>query len=144
MAERPRILYVVSGTCARGLMAEGLTRYLAGQMVDVETAGPFESAIDPYCQWAMNEAGIDVSLISVEPLDRKHLGSFSHIVALDEPAVTRLKGLSATPTRTWDTPDPASSRLAPADRILVYRAVRNQLEGRIKGLLMEALQVVTS
>lgn len=113
-------------------------------MVDVETAGPFEASIDPYCQWAMNEAGIDISLLNVEPLDRKHLGAFSHIIALDEVAVTSLKGMSATPTRTWNVHDPASVRVAPAERIHSYRAVRNQLETRVKGLLMEALQVVAS
>ncbi len=144
MAQRPRILYVVGGSCCRGLMAEGLTRYLAGQMVEVETAGPFEATLDPYCQWAMNEAGIDISLIQVEPLDRKHLGNFTHVIALDREAEACLAELSARPSAVWLLPDPAAVRAAPAERIRAYRAVRNHLEERIKELLKEALQVAAS
>ncbi|GAB4133156.1 MAG: hypothetical protein Kow001_25320 [Acidobacteriota bacterium] len=144
MAQRPRILYVVGGSCCRGLMAEGLTRYLAGQMVEVETAGPFEPTVDPYCQWAMNEAGVDISLIQVEPLDRKHLSRYTHVIALDPEAEARLAELSVRPSAVWRVPDPAAVRATPAEKIRAYRAVRNHLEKQIKQLLAEVLQVVAS
>lgn len=127
-------------------MAEGFIRSLAGSMVDVETAGPFESAIDPYCQWAMNEVGVDLSVLSAEPVDRKNLGAFTHLVLVGEGAAARLgsEPPAGVVVIEWTLPDPGLVRAQPRERIIVYRAVRNRIERRVKALLAELLEAAAS
>lgn len=140
MAKKPRILYVTANGSCRGQMAEGFTRFMAGSMVEVETANLQEGATHPYCQWAMNEAGIDISILSPEPFASKDLNSYTHIVNLAQEANPELNNLPKTvQVDHWSLPDPASVRARPLELIKVFRAVRNEIEKQVKKLLERAL-----
>jgi arsenate reductase (thioredoxin) len=136
MAKRPRILFVSGNGPCRAQMAEGFARYLAGDLVQVETAGSGDSALDTYGAWAMNEAGIDIALLDVPPLDSKDLTSYTHIVTLGDEAAPSVEGVRID---RWRVPDPSIVRAKPLDRIQAYRVVRNDIERRVKRLLSEAL-----
>lgn len=139
MARKPRILFITGERPALGLMSEGFVRYLAGSMVDVETAGKEHLRDDPYCLWAMNETGIDVALLPLEPLSRKNLSEFTHIVVVDTSAVPSNLP-PGTHVEHWQLPDPGNVRGEPRDRIQAYRAVRNRVEQLVKDLLVRALE----
>ncbi|MFZ0427082.1 MAG: hypothetical protein WAO20_03115 [Acidobacteriota bacterium] len=141
MAKKPRILFISENDCCRALMAEGFTRYLAGSLVDVESTGTTGDPMDPYCQWAMNEVGIDLGVLETEPLSSKDLGSFSRVVILGEGDERKIGQIaSTTNTTVWKLPDPAKVRARPLELIKAYRAVRNEVERRVRTLLSETLE----
>jgi arsenate reductase len=142
MAKKPRILFISENGYCRAQMAEGFARYLAGSLVEVESTGTNGSTTtDPYCQWAMNEAGIDLAVLAMEPLSRKDLSSYSHIVFLGEGEHDKLARIPSTAhTSRWELPDPAKVRAQPLDAIKAYRAIRNEVERRVRKLLTEALE----
>jgi arsenate reductase len=117
-------------------MAEGFARYYGGARIEVESAGTEVGSVDPYCQWAMNEAGIDISLQSPEIMENKDLGSYDRIVAVggEVPSLS-----SSLAVESWDIPDPATGRTGPQDVIKAFRALRNQIETKVKNLLAELL-----
>jgi protein-tyrosine-phosphatase len=120
----------------RSLMAEGFASYYGGARLIVESAGTVSVSVDPYCQWAMNEVGIDISLQSPEMLQDKDLSLYDRIIAMGG----GLPSLSSKPTvERWEIPDPASVRSGPQEMIKSFRAVRNQIETRVKRLLVELL-----
>lgn len=123
------------------MMAEGFARYLAGSQIEVESAGTVVTESDPYCRWAMNEAGIDISNQSADPLESKDLAYYSHVVSIGRGAREALERLrSATEVENWQLPDPSRGRANPVDTIKSFRAVRNELERRVKRLLLSALK----
>lgn len=141
MAKKPRILFISGNGYCRAQMAEGFARYLAGSLVQVESTGTDGGTTDPYCQWAMNEAGIDLAVLETEPLSRKNLASYSHIVILGEDEHEKLERIPSTVhTSRWELPDPAKVRAQPLDLIKAYRGVRNEVERRVRKLLAEALE----
>lgn len=142
MAKKPRILFISENGHCRAQMAEGFARYLAGSLVEVESTGTGGvDTADSYCHWAMNEAGVDLALLEVEPLSRKDLSSYSHVVVLGD-AESEVPGQIPSTVRTmrWQLPDPARVRAQPLDLIKAYRAVRNDVERRVKSLLSEVLE----
>ncbi|UCF36308.1 MAG: arsenate reductase ArsC, partial [Acidobacteriota bacterium] len=138
MGKKQRILFVCTGNSTRSLMAEGFARYYGGADVEVESAGTGQSAIHPYCQWAMNEAGIDVADQASDPLPSKNLASFSHVVTLcDEARDVCPVPPASVETRHWSLPDPEKARGRPTEVIRAFRLVRNEIERRVKELLTE-------
>ena len=136
MAKKPQVLFVCAGSPLRSLMAEGFARYYGGAQVTVESAGTAVAAIDPYCLWAMNEAGIDISLQSPELLDAKDLNLYDRIVAVggDLPSLPSLATIEH-----WNISDPVLVRSGPQDLIKAFRGVRNQIERQVKKLLTSLL-----
>jgi len=113
-------------------MAEGFARYYGGARIAVESAGTAAAPVDPYCQWAMNEAGIDIALQSPELLEEKEQDVYDRIIVLGG----ELPSLSSRDSvEHWDIPDPARVRSNPQELITSFRAVRNQIEVQVKNLL---------
>ncbi|UCF37601.1 MAG: arsenate reductase [Acidobacteriota bacterium] len=140
MAKKPRILFVCEESLSRCQMAEGFARYLAGAAVSVESAGPVSAATHPYCQWAMNEAGIDITHFSIDPLTSKDLASFTHVVTLGPESKDSCRQVpSGVRIDHWGIPDPGKVRGNPTDMILAFRSVRNEIEKRVKSLISGAL-----
>lgn len=141
MAKKPRILFISENGYGRAQMAEGFARYLAGSLVEVESAGADGGTADPYFQWAMNEAGIDLALLDVEPLSKKDLSSYTHVVILGEEIDDQFGNIPSTVrTAHWRLPDPAKVRAQPLDLIKAYRVVRREVERRVRMLLTETLE----
>lgn len=121
-------------------MAEGLVRYLAGARVDIESAGRVEAAVDPYTQWAMNEAGADIAALVVDPLECKDLEAYTHVVTLSNASKSALRTIpDGVKVSHWDIPDPSQVKGRPVEVIAAYKAIRNQIERRVKALVGEAL-----
>jgi arsenate reductase len=60
-AKKKRVLIVCTGNSARSQMAEGLLRHLAGEQVEVLSAGTRPAGVNPHAVRAMAELGIDIS-----------------------------------------------------------------------------------
>ena len=139
MARKPNILLITGERPCLGLMAEGVIRYVAGSLVGVETAGRSTRRDDPFCQWAMNEIGIDLSILQLEPLGRKDLRSFTHFILVDSSAEAFPLPEEAR-VEHWRLPDPAKVRGEPSERIVAYRIIRNRVERLAKALIARVME----
>ena len=56
-----KVLFLCTGNSARSQMAEGLLRHLAGDQMDVFSAGAKPSTVNPLAIRVMQERGLDIS-----------------------------------------------------------------------------------
>ena len=141
MGKKARILFVCTDGLARCQMAEGFTRYFAGANVGVGSAASGDQSANPYCHWAMNEAGIDVTHITASPLESLDLSSFSYVVILSgETEANHATVPTGVQLEHWRLPDPTKVRGNPQDLIKTFRAVRNATEKKVKDLLTRVLR----
>lgn len=61
MEEKLKILFLCNGNSCRSQMAEGWTKKLNGDIVDVYSAGVETHGINPHAVEVMAEAGVDIS-----------------------------------------------------------------------------------
>ncbi len=133
---KKHILFVCTGNSARSQMAEAFARYYGGDRVAVDSAGTRPAGINEYAQWAMNEVGIDISGQTSDALSEKDLNRFGWVVTLCGDARDHCPAIpSGVHTEHWDLPDPARVRGKPLERLEAFRAVRLQIERRVKDLL---------
>ena len=69
MAEKLKILFLCTGNSCRSQMAEGWTRALKGDSIEVYSAGIEIHGLNPMAVEVMAEAGVDISKHTSEHLD---------------------------------------------------------------------------
>ncbi len=74
MADKLKVLFLCTGNSCRSQMAEGWTRHLKGDQIDVWSAGIERHDLDPRAVKVMAEAGIDISGHTT-----KHVRDLMHI-----------------------------------------------------------------
>jgi arsenate reductase len=130
---KQRVLILCTGNSARSQMAEGLLRELAGDRMEVFSAGTQPSTVNPLAIRAMAERGIDIRRHR-----SKHLAEF-----IDQPfdvvitvcdAAAEACPIFPGPARRmhWSFPDPAAAQGSEAERLQVFRAVRDAIEDRLR------------
>jgi arsenate reductase len=138
---KPKVIFLCTGNSARSQMAEGLLRALAGEHFEVFSAGTEpKGAILPEVQKVMSEIGIDISSqwskSVTEYLGKMH---FSHVITVcadaeeNCPAVFLNMGIHAH----WPFDDPAKFAGDDETRLTRTRAVRDQIEARLRSWLDE-------
>ena len=60
-ADKLKILFLCTGNSCRSQMAEGWTRHLKGDLIDVCSAGIETHGLNPHAVSVMAEAGVDIS-----------------------------------------------------------------------------------
>ena len=127
---KPSVLFLCVHNAGRSQMAAGWLRHLAGDDVDVLSAGsePADS-VNPAAVEAMRERGIDISA------NRPQRWAEADIEAADV-VVTMGCGdtcpvLPGTRYVDWDLKDPAGMGVA------AVRPIRDEIEGRVRGLIEE-------
>lgn len=137
MAEN--VLFLCTGNSCRSQMAEGLLRDLAGDRLDVYSAGtnPAES-VRPLAIQVMAERGIDIS--SQRPKDvQQFLGRLTvhHLVIVcagaNEACPRVFPGMHHR--HFWPFDDPAEFVGPPEEKLEVFRTVRDQIESQITAWL---------
>ncbi|GHF27021.1 arsenate reductase ArsC [Pseudolysinimonas yzui] len=132
MSEKPTVLFVCVHNAGRSQMAAGYMRELSGGRVEVLSAGsePKES-INPVAVAAMAEEGIDIA---------GNVPKILTVEAVKESDVVITMGCGDTcpifPGKRyedWELEDPAGKDLE------TVRRVRDDIRGRVEGLLAEIL-----
>ena len=59
--QKLKLLFLCTGNACRSQMAEGWTRHLKGDIIDVVSAGVETHGVDPMAVAVMKEAGVDIS-----------------------------------------------------------------------------------
>jgi arsenate reductase len=141
VATKPAVLFLCTGNSARSQMAEAfLSRYAADHFA-AYSAGTEARGIHPLAVRVMGEAGIDISGQHSKAL-RQFLGRLSVRVAVTVCQAVEPKCPTHWPGAlthlSWPFEDPAAGGGAEEEQLARFRAVRDQIDGRIKGWLTEA------
>ena len=130
MSDRPSVLFVCVHNAGRSQMAAGWLRHLAGDAVEVRSAGSLPAQqINPAAVEAMAEVGIDIT-------DQRPTVLTTDAVEASDVVITMGCG-DACPIfpgkryLDWVLEDPAGRGVE------AVRPIRDEIESRIRGLLAE-------
>ena len=132
MTDKPSVLFVCVHNAGRSQMAAGWLRHLAGDQVEVRSAGsaPAET-INPSAVEAMREVGIDITDQTPKILEYE--------VAQDSDVIITMGCGDACPVfpgkryEDWELDDPAGKGVE------AVRPIRDQIKARIEALVSDLL-----
>ena len=132
--ERPRaILFLCVANSARSPMAEGLARSLAPADVRVWSAGSHPTSVRPEAVAVLAEVGVDIAGQRSKAVSAVPAGEIDTVVTLcaeEECPVF----LGSARRLHWGLPDPDAVQGDDATRLAAFRAVRDELMVRLRGL----------
>ncbi len=133
----PKLLFVCTGNSARSQFAEAFARYHGGEAIQVASAGTRPAGLNPNAVQTMREVGIDIRHQTSDPLSAFRLGDFDCVVTLCGDARDNCPPLPHdVRSEHWSVPDPAKSRGTPSEILEAFRSVRQEVERRVKMLLV--------
>lgn len=136
MSGRRRILILCTGNSARSQMAEGLVRHDSGDVVDVYSAGTQPGAVRPEAVTVMRELGIDISGHRSKHVEEFAAQHFDLVLTVCDNARDSCPLFTNTATSVHHSfEDPAAAVGTEAERLHVYRRVRDQLRQYLRELL---------
>jgi arsenate reductase len=135
---KSRVLFLCTGNSARSQMAEGYLRHVAGEEFEALSAGVAPKMLHPLAVEVMREAGIDI-----RGQRSKEVREFSgvpvdFVVTVCNNAREQCPIFPAVKRRVhWDLEDPAASGGTEAEKLAMFRTVRDQIFAHIMGLVRE-------
>lgn len=130
---KPSVLFVCVHNAGRSQMAAGFLEHLGGDRVNVYSAGsaPKES-INPIAVEAMQEKGIDISGRSPKVLTTESVQASDVVITMG--CGDACPFFPGKRYEDWVLDDPAGKGI---DEV---RRIRDQIEGRVKSLLLDLLK----
>jgi len=127
-----RVLFICTGNSARSQISEGLLRKLAGDMVEVYSAGtePAEQ-VNPFAKRVMAENGIDISSHYPKKVDQFLSMEFDIVVTTCDGARQACPAFPGVARNYhWDLEDPAAAEGTEEERMEVFRKTFAQISER--------------
>lgn len=141
MSKKLNILYLCTGNSCRSQMAEGWTRQLGNGRVEVQSAGIEAHGKNPYAMAVMDEAGIDISGQESTIINDEMVQSANVIVTVCGHADEQCPALPPGMQKVhWPLRDPANAVGTESEVMDQYRATRDEVETRVRGLLANLAQ----
>jgi arsenate reductase len=133
------VLFLCTHNSARSQMAEGLLRHLGGGRFAAYSAGTEATHVRPLAIRAMAELGIDIAGQQSKTLDR-YLGQpFDAVITVCDDANEACPVFPGARRRLhWSLDDPSRATGSEAERLAVYRRVRDEIRARIERELLAA------
>jgi arsenate reductase len=129
---KQRVLILCTGNSARSQMAEGLLRALAGERVEVFSAGSKPSQVNPYAIRAMARHGIDISGQRSKHLSEYLDQPFDFVITVCDQAAETCPIFPGKAQRIhWSFPDPAAAQGSEAEILAAFERVRDELEVKL-------------
>ena len=130
---KTRVLFLCTHNSARSQMAEGLLRHLGGDRFEVVSAGTEATHVRPLAIRAMDEVGVDISEQESETLRRYLREPFDYVITVCDEANEACPFFPGASERLhWSFPDPSKAQGSEAERLEVFRRVRDDIEDRIR------------
>jgi arsenate reductase len=130
---KARVLILCTGNSARSQMAEGLLRHDGGERFEVFSAGVSPSRVRPEASEAMREIGVDISGQRSKSVDEFAGQPFDYVITVCDNAREHCPFFPAETTRLhWSFDDPAAVEGDDAQRLAVFRRVRDEIRARLK------------
>jgi arsenate reductase len=129
---RPSVLFVCVHNAGRSQMAAGWLTALAGDQVDVRSAGSApKDAVNPAAVAAMAEVGIDISHQKPKILTTESVQASDVVITMG--CGDTCPFFPGKRYLDWDLDDPAGKDLD------AVRPIRDEIKSRVEGLLSELL-----
>jgi arsenate reductase (thioredoxin) len=140
MDRRPLVLFVCSGNSARSIMAEALLRHHASDRFRSASAGMEPSTVNPLTLRVLAEIGV-----STEGLRSKNTMEFLARESVHDAIIVCDRAQASCPriqpfalrTHFWPFTDPVAALGTEAEKLAVFRDVRDQIDARIRAWLAE-------
>lgn len=140
MSEKLQALILCTANSARSQMAEGLLRHIAGDLVDVYSAGRAPSNVNPFAIQALRERGIDISSQRSDHLSQYLEHEFDFVITVCDSAAESCPVFPGRAKRIhWSFPDPATTTGDDKAVLRSFIAVRDGLERKLRAWLKSAL-----
>ena len=135
---KQRVLILCTGNSARSQMVEGLLRAIAGERVEVFSAGSKPSRVNPFAIQAMAKRGIDISGQRSKHLSEYLDQPFNFVITVCDQAAKTCPIFPGRAQRIhWSFPDPAAAQGSDAEILAAFEQVRDDLEARLRVWLAE-------
>lgn len=132
MNEKKRVLILCTGNSARSQMAEGLLREIGGGSFEVESAGVIASFVRPQAIEAMKEISIDISGHRSKSVEEFTGQNFDYVITVCDNAKESCPVFPGDVKRIhWSFDDPAEATGSDAEKLKVFRRVRDQIRERL-------------
>jgi arsenate reductase len=133
MGDKKRVLILCTGNSARSQMAEGLLREIGGGRFEVYSAGTHPSSVRAEAVEAMREVGIDISGQRSKSVDEFAGREFDYVVTVCDKAREECPVFPGRTRRVhWSFEDPAEAAGEWAERLAVFRRVRERIGARLR------------
>ena len=133
---RPRVLFLCTGNSTRSQIAEALLRHLAGDAIEVHSAGSHPKSVHSNAVRVMRERGIDISSSRSKHLGRFARRRFDYVVTLCDRVREVCPEFPGDPTRIhWSIADPASEGDTDEERYHAFQRTAAEIEDRVRFLL---------
>src|ERR1700722_10648117 len=129
------ILFACTMNAVRSPMAAAMLRHLTRGRLYIESAGVKAGELDPLAVEAMAEIGLEIGKHRPRRFEDLEDGSFDLVITLSPEAqhkAMELTRTAATRVEYWPTQDRTAEEGSREQRLLAYRAVRDQLMERLK------------
>ena len=126
---RPLILILCTGNSCRSHMAEGVLREVAGDVLNVQSAGSDPAGfVHPLAILTLAEIGIDISSHTSKHMDEFLSGNVETVITVSDNANQVCPAFPRQVNRHhWPFPDPAKAEGAEEETRKVFEQVRDDI-----------------
>lgn len=126
----PSVLFVCVKNSGKSQMAAGLMRKLAGDSVDVYSAGTEPGdGVNALSAAALAEVGVDIGDETPKPIDQRLLHSVDVVITLGRQA--HVEPVPGPAFENWDTDEPSERGIDGIERM---RLMRDDIAARVADL----------
>ena len=138
MLKKPKILFLSTGNSNRSQMAEGFLRNLAGDSIDVVSAGIEPGEINPLAVEVMKDAGIDISMQKPKNVADSLKEHFVCVITVCDMARERAPIFPFTPYLLhWSMEEPAKAQGSAKEKKNAFCRVRDDIRQKVQGFFDE-------
>jgi len=131
-----RVLFLCTANSCRSQMAEGFLRHLAGDQFEAASAGAQATRVNPDAVRVMKEVGIDISAHRSKDVSEFLGQRFTYVVRVcDKAKETCPIFPNAFRYFDWGLDDPAAAEGTEAERLAVFRRVRDEIGERVRAFI---------
>ncbi len=142
---KQQVLILCTANSARSQMAEGLLRSLAGDRMDISSAGAKPSVVNPLAIEAMDERGIDIHAHRSKHLNEFIEQPFDYVITVCDNAAEACPVFPGPAKRIhWSFPDPAAVEGTHEERLASFRQVRDAIEAQFRQWVATLPEVAAS
>jgi arsenate reductase len=137
---RERVLVLCTHNSARSQMAEALLRALAPDRFEVVSAGTEATRVHPLAIRAMDELGLDLRGHRSKTVDPLVAERWDYVITVCDSANERCPVFPGPTVRVhWSFEDPSAATGSEAERLAVFRRVRDAIAARLRSWVAERM-----
>ncbi len=129
-----RVLFLCVHNSARSQIAEALLRQLAGDRVEVFSAGSEPTRVNPFTRRVLQDAGIDTSSLHAKSLNEFIAQRFDYVITLCADEVCPVFP-NATTRLHWELRDPAAVGGSEEETLRAFQQTLSELKRRLTQFL---------